>query len=42
MREQPRWRRYLRFWGPDVEADIDDEIRFDLVQDARHGLRRMW
>ena len=97
MLEQPRWRRYLRFWGPDVEADIEDELRFhlemrerdflaaglppaaareealarfgdpakvarwlrdhdtrrlrrhrrieamsDLVQDARHGLRRMW
>ena len=30
MREQPRWRRYLRFWGPDIEADVDDEIRFHL------------
>ncbi len=30
MRDQPRWRRYLRFWGPDVEADIDDELRFHL------------
>ena len=30
MREQPRWRRYLRFWGPDIEADIDDELRFHL------------
>jgi putative ABC transport system permease protein len=30
VREQPRWRRYLRFWGPDVEADVDDEIRFHL------------
>ena len=28
--EQPRWRRYLRFWGPDVAADVDDEIRFHL------------
>jgi putative ABC transport system permease protein len=30
MREQPRWRRYLRFWGPDIAADVDDEIRFHL------------
>ncbi|HEX7181626.1 MAG TPA: ABC transporter permease [Thermoanaerobaculia bacterium] len=30
MREQPRWRRYLRFWGPDVAADVDDELRFHL------------
>ena len=22
------WRRYLRFWRRDVEADIDDELRF--------------
>ncbi len=25
-----RWRRYLRFWGPDVDADIDDELRYHL------------
>ncbi|HEU4631808.1 MAG TPA: ADOP family duplicated permease [Gemmatimonadaceae bacterium] len=24
----PPWRRYLRFWRPDVAADIDDELRF--------------
>ena len=22
------WRRYLRFWQPNVDADIDDELRF--------------
>lgn len=22
------WRRYLRFWGPRVEADVDDELEF--------------
>ncbi|HVS00679.1 MAG TPA: ABC transporter permease [Thermoanaerobaculia bacterium] len=38
MREQPRWRRYLRFWGPDVEADIDDELRFHLEMRERDGL----
>jgi len=26
----PRWRRYLRFWGPNVDADVDDELRFHL------------
>ena len=26
----PLWRRYLRFWGPDVEADVEDELRFHL------------
>ncbi|HMA22557.1 MAG TPA: ABC transporter permease, partial [Gemmatimonadaceae bacterium] len=29
----PHWRRYLRFWQPNVQADIDDEIRFHF--DAR-------
>jgi predicted permease len=32
----PAWRRYVRFWGADVEADVDDELRFHLesrVQD---------
>jgi putative ABC transport system permease protein len=28
--EQPRWRRYLRFWGPDVEADVGDELSFHV------------
>ena len=30
MPDTPRWRRYLRFWGPDIDADIDDELRFHL------------
>ena len=38
MHEQPRWRRYLRFWGPDLEADIDDEIRFHLEMRERDFL----
>src|SRR5689334_5505717 len=24
------WRRYLRFWGSNVDGDIDDELRFHL------------
>ena len=24
------WRRYLRFWKPDIDADIDDELQFHL------------
>jgi predicted permease len=28
--EQPAWRRYLRFWGPDVRADVDDEMNFHI------------
>ena len=26
------WRRYLRFFGPDIEADIDDELSFHLAE----------
>lgn len=26
----PIWRRYLRFWRNDIEADVDDEIHFHL------------
>jgi putative ABC transport system permease protein len=33
MGRMHNWRRYIRFWGPNVEADIDDELRFHL--DAR-------
>src|SRR5581483_6062242 len=28
-REQT-WRRYLRFWGTRVTADVDDELRFHI------------
>src|SRR5689334_16261329 len=24
------WRRYLRFFGPNVEADVQDELRFHM------------
>ena len=36
----PRWRRYLRFWGPNVQADIDDELRFHLEKRAEEQVRR--
>lgn len=26
------WRRYLRFWGPDIEADVRDELQFHFEQ----------
>jgi putative ABC transport system permease protein len=34
-RQPPVWRRYLRFWGSDIEADVDDEVRFHLEMRAR-------
>jgi putative ABC transport system permease protein len=30
MSKSAAWYRYLRFWGPDREADLDDELRFHL------------
>ena len=38
MREEPFWRRYLRFLGPDIEADIDDELNFHLEMRERDFL----
>ncbi|MCP4902664.1 MAG: ABC transporter permease [bacterium] len=32
MSRAPAWRRYLRFWGPDVEGDVRDELDFHLEQ----------
>ncbi|MFL5580049.1 MAG: ADOP family duplicated permease [Gemmatimonadaceae bacterium] len=26
----PAWRRYLRFWGRDVRADVDEELQFHM------------
>ena len=30
MRSTPKWRRYLRFWGSDVRADVDAELAFHM------------
>lgn len=35
MRKLPAWHRYLRFWGTDVGADVDDELQFHLDMRAR-------
>ena len=35
MGRTPMWRRYLRFWGPDIEADVDEELAFHLAMRAR-------
>ena len=29
-RREPLWRRYARLLGPDVAADVDDEMEFHL------------
>jgi putative ABC transport system permease protein len=28
MTHTPAWRRYLRFWRSNIDADVDDELRF--------------
>lgn len=35
MPDEPRWRRYLRFWRSDIDADVDDELRFHLEMRVR-------
>src|SRR4030095_6547949 len=30
MSAAPLWRRYLRFWGSDPRADVDDEFAFHV------------
>jgi putative ABC transport system permease protein len=32
---EPRWRRYLRFFGPRGVADLDDELRFHVEMRVR-------
>ena len=32
---RPDWRRYFRFLGPDVRADVDEELDFHLALRAR-------
>ena len=34
------WRRYLRFWGPRAEADVDDELEFHVEMRAREYMAR--
>lgn len=34
------WRRYLRFWGPRAEADVDDELAFHIDMRTRDYLGR--
>jgi putative ABC transport system permease protein len=34
MGRTPSWRRYLRFWRSDIDADVDDELRLHLEMRA--------
>ncbi len=35
MKPEPIWRRYARFFRPDPQADIDEEMRFHIEERAR-------
>ena len=39
-RTEPLWRRYLRFFGPDVSADVDEELGFHLEMREQSYLAR--
>jgi putative ABC transport system permease protein len=34
------WRRYLHFWGPRVEADVDEELAFHVAMRVREEMAR--
>ena len=36
------WRRYLRFWGTDVEADVSDELEFHLESRIEDLIDQGW
>jgi predicted permease len=40
MTRIPAWRRYLRFWRPNIAEDVDDEIRFHTEMRVREYLAR--
>jgi len=40
--DEPRWRRYLRFWRPNVQADVDDEFQFHLQEHVDDLVARGW
>jgi len=42
MEKTPMWRRYLRFFGTDVEADVEDELRFHLDAKVDELIAQGW
>ena len=38
----PPWRRYLRFWRSNIDADLDDELRFHLDAEIEYLTARGW
>lgn len=42
MSKTPMWRRYLRFFGSDVKADVEDELRFHLDAKVDELISQGW
>jgi len=40
MTRIPAWRRYLRFWRPNIAEDVDDELRFHIEMRVREFVAR--
>jgi predicted permease len=40
MTDDPKWRRYLHFFGPRGTADLDDELRFHIEMRVRDYMAR--
>jgi putative ABC transport system permease protein len=40
MKKIPMWRRYLTFWGRNVDRDIEGELRFHLEMRTRELIDR--
>ncbi len=42
MAKTPMWRRYLRFFGSDISADVGDELQFHLESKVAELIDRGW
>ena len=42
MNKTPMWRRYLNFWGRDVDADVEGELQFHLEMRVRELIDEGW
>jgi putative ABC transport system permease protein len=40
LKGPPNWRRYVRFWGTDHDADVSDEFRFHLETEIEELVAR--
>src|SRR5205085_834056 len=40
--QSPTWRRYLRFWKNNIDADLDEELRFHVDTEIEYLTARGW